>query len=192
MRPSAFWIAVIFLCFVIQARADAVFLDTEKPIRLQDGTEIGVLRKGEGQHWLYLKSGKATKRCLWKSFWGRFEVIADPESNFIAFQDIQRFGLLSPVVVVHYSESSVQFVYQTPGNFALESSQFTYKLKSFASGKLQLGLVIQEFTEKSSRPIVKAESAFSVSPDMKKVIVPCFYTESDALFTKKPFSFQNP
>jgi hypothetical protein len=182
----------LLLIYTIHAQADPVFVDTGKPIQLQAGNEIGVQRIGEGEHWLYLKSGKEPKRFLWKSFWGRFEIIADPETNFIAFQDIQRFGQLSPVIVVHYSQSSVQFIHQTPGNFSLESSEFNYKLKSFTSGKLQIGLIIQEFTENSSRPNVKTESVFTVSPNMKKVIVPSFYTESDVLFTKKPFTKKSP
>jgi hypothetical protein len=188
MKTIAVWVGVFFLNFMNNVRADAVILTLEKPLQLPGGAEIGILRKGEGEHWLYLELGKQKRICLWKSFWGKFSVIADEKSNAIAFRDGHRFGVLSPVIAVRYSPDGASFAYQTPGNFSLESTEFTYDLKSFQANKLQVSLSLHDFTKTgSSRPEVKEVSVFTVLIDMKKTIIPRFFDESDTLFMEKPF-----
>jgi len=156
-------LVILFLALhtCIWTAQSAEFLDSDSPsIQVAENVMVKVRRVGEGHHELIAILGKK-QFVLWKSYWGRFEVLYNQEKKLLVVQDLVRFGGLSPVAAFRYSEATVEPIYQTPGNWALEETRFSYNINGLEGNQLRIEMIVMIFQMKGSHGQRKKENLFS-------------------------------
>ena len=162
-------------CAICHAETESHEIASSARIKIEE------VRMGEGSYKVVAKRSGKADLVIWKTYWGRSEARISPGGSYLVIQDVQRFGILSPVIVFRLSGDSVDAVYQTPGNFDLEETGFSYKIESFTDDELGISVYENVWSENSSRPSVGNKIGYKIKLKDLKKIDPRFYDSKDSL-----------